>query len=47
MLGGLTYRYYVRAFDENGRASGPSNVDTIEMPLPEMVTAANQEDSHV
>ena len=47
VLGGLTYCYYVRAFDENGRASVPSNVDTIEMPLPEMVAAANQEDSHV
>ena len=47
VLGGLTYRYYVRAFDENGRASVPSNVDKIEMPLPEMVTAANQDDPHV
>ncbi len=47
VLGGLTYCYYVRAFDKNGRASVPSNVDTIEMPLPEMVTAANQDDPHV
>ncbi len=47
VLGGLTYCYYVRAFDENGRASVPSNVDTIEMPLPEMVTAANQDHPHV
>ena len=47
VLGGLAYRYYVRAFDENGRASQPSNVFTIEMPLPEMVAAAKQEEPHV
>ncbi len=35
VLGGLTYRYYVRAFDAQGRASPPSNAITIEMPMPD------------
>jgi hypothetical protein len=35
VLGGLTYRYYVRAFDAAGRASPPSDAVTIDMPLPD------------
>ncbi|MEQ9638599.1 MAG: NADH:flavin oxidoreductase [Alphaproteobacteria bacterium] len=34
VLGGLRYRYYVRAFDRHGRASPPSNVVSVDMPLP-------------
>jgi 2,4-dienoyl-CoA reductase-like NADH-dependent reductase (Old Yellow Enzyme family) len=35
VLGGLNYRYYVRAFDAAGRASAPSNAVSIDMPLPD------------
>jgi 2,4-dienoyl-CoA reductase-like NADH-dependent reductase (Old Yellow Enzyme family) len=34
VLGGLGYRYYVRAFDRQGRASPPSNVVSVAMPMP-------------
>ncbi|ANK82940.1 MAG: hypothetical protein TEF_20620 [Rhizobiales bacterium NRL2] len=35
VLGGLTYTYYVRAFDAHGNAGPPSEAVTVEMPLPE------------
>ncbi len=34
VLGGLSYRYYVRACDAHGRASAPSNVVAVEVPMP-------------
>jgi 2,4-dienoyl-CoA reductase-like NADH-dependent reductase (Old Yellow Enzyme family) len=34
VLGGLSYRYYVRAYDTGGRMSGPSNVVTVAVPMP-------------
>jgi hypothetical protein len=34
VLGGLAYRYYVRAYDGGGRMSGPSNVVTVAVPMP-------------
>jgi len=34
ILGGLTYTYYVRAFDATGRASPPSNSVRIAPPVP-------------
>ncbi len=43
VLGGLIYRYYVRAFDGNGRASPPSNTCRVEMPLPEAVLETRKE----
>ncbi len=39
VLGGLRYLYYVRAYDAAGRASAPSNVVTVDMPLPAFVPA--------
>jgi len=35
VLGGLTYTYYVRAFDANGHASAPSNSVTLDIPVPQ------------
>lgn len=41
VLGGLTYSYYVRAYDAGGRASAPSNAVRVEAPLPDFVSAAS------
>lgn len=35
VLGGLTYSYYVRAYDAAGRTSPPSNIVQMAMPMPE------------
>jgi len=35
VLGGLRYMYYVRAFDHSGRASPPSNLAHVAMPMPD------------
>ncbi len=37
VLGGIKYRYYVRACNENGDASGPSNIVEFAPDLPEYV----------
>jgi 2,4-dienoyl-CoA reductase-like NADH-dependent reductase (Old Yellow Enzyme family) len=37
-IGGLTYTYYVRAFDAVGRTSPPSNSITVAMPIPDYRT---------
>ena len=42
VLGGLRYHYYVRAYDAAGRASAPSNVVQVDMPLPDFVPAAGR-----
>ena len=34
-LGGVQYHYYVRAFDVHGRCSVPSNVVSVQAPLPD------------
>jgi 2,4-dienoyl-CoA reductase-like NADH-dependent reductase (Old Yellow Enzyme family) len=34
VLGGMRYRYYVRAYDSAGRASTPSNSIAVEPPMP-------------
>ncbi|MBM3601219.1 MAG: NADH:flavin oxidoreductase [Alphaproteobacteria bacterium] len=34
VLGGMRYRYYVRAYDAGGRMSCPSNIVTVDVPLP-------------
>jgi len=47
VLGGLSYRYYVRAFDASGRASPPSNTVNVEVDLPETVRALQREATHV
>lgn len=39
VLGGLTYLYYVRAYDAAGRASAPSNPVRVSPPLPDFVPA--------
>ncbi|SLN77428.1 oxidoreductase [Oceanibacterium hippocampi] len=35
VLGGFRYRYFVRAFDAQGRASAPSDSVTVDMPMPD------------
>jgi hypothetical protein len=37
VLGGLSYTYFVRAFDASGRASGPSRSAHVEVPLPDYI----------
>ena len=37
VLGGLSYSYFVRAFDASGRASGPSQSARVDVPLPDYV----------
>jgi len=39
VLGGLTYHYYVRAYDSAGRSSAPSNIVRVQPPLPDFVPA--------
>ncbi len=46
VLGGLSYTYYVRAFDANGHASPPSNEVTIEVPVPAFAGAHEAEAPH-
>lgn len=46
VLGGLTYRYYVRAFDAAGRAGPPSNVVSIDMPVPQVLAELREGASH-
>ena len=47
ILGGLSYRYYVRAFDQNGRAGPPSNTVIVDVDLPDTIQALRTEASHV
>ncbi len=47
ILGGLSYRYYVRAFDQSGRAGPPSNTVTVDIDLPATIQALRTEDAHV
>ena len=47
VLGGLTYRYYVRAFRANGRAGPPSNAVTVHLDIPEFEASRPKEVSHV
>ena len=47
VLGGLSYLYYVRAFDRLGRASPPSDTVGMEMPLPEEAYAEQTSRQHV
>lgn len=44
-MGGLTYTYYVRAFDAVGRTSPPSDSVTIAMPLPDYAAAIKKQSS--
>ena len=44
VLGGLSYTYYVRAFDAQGRASAPSNAVTIEPKVPSFADPARNTD---
>jgi 2,4-dienoyl-CoA reductase-like NADH-dependent reductase (Old Yellow Enzyme family) len=37
VLGGLSYSYFVRAFDASGRASGPSQSVRVDVPLPDYI----------
>ena len=46
VLGGLAYRYYVRAYDGGGRMSGPSNVVTVDMPMPSYDNRDQGETAH-
>ncbi|MBI3708528.1 MAG: NADH:flavin oxidoreductase [Proteobacteria bacterium] len=48
VLGGLTYRYHVMAYDAAGRHSPPSNSVTIAMPMPDLTERppASSETSH-
>ena len=45
VLGGLTYSYYVTAYDSAGRHSPPSNVIRIRMTIPDFSTPS-PEDRH-
>jgi 2,4-dienoyl-CoA reductase-like NADH-dependent reductase (Old Yellow Enzyme family) len=45
VLGGLSYTYYIRAFDSSGRASPPSNSVRIAPPVPDYA-ATLQENTH-
>jgi 2,4-dienoyl-CoA reductase-like NADH-dependent reductase (Old Yellow Enzyme family) len=41
VLGGLTYSWHVRAYDGSGRASPPSNVVRVAMPMPDLAAEAS------
>jgi hypothetical protein len=46
VLGGLSYRYVVIAYDRNGRHGAPSNAVTIAMARPDYSGPADRETSH-
>ena len=46
VLGGMSYVYYVRAFDVAGRTSPPSNSVALEPPVPPCVAAPQPEMEH-
>jgi dimethylglycine catabolism A len=42
VLGGLSYAYFVRAFEPSGTGSPPSNAAHVDMPLPDYASARRQ-----
>ncbi|MBL8700404.1 MAG: NADH:flavin oxidoreductase [Alphaproteobacteria bacterium] len=42
VLGGITYRYFVTAYDRSGRQSPPSNAVQLTMPIPDFSPSADE-----
>ncbi|MFQ5972975.1 MAG: NADH:flavin oxidoreductase, partial [Alphaproteobacteria bacterium] len=47
VLGGISYGYYVRAYDTSGRASVPSNTVTVCPQIPDFAEEAEKDPAHV
>jgi hypothetical protein len=46
VLGGISYVYYVRAFNASGHPSPPSNIVNFAPPIPEIVGVAGGVTEH-